>query len=332
MKNNVILVGGSGLVGRSSVELFLSQNFRVFVLDMHQEKDIINNKVTFIKCDINKKFFFKKIINEIPANSYVVNLAARQYSNKPPRKDRLDWFMQTNYHGAKNVIDFAKNINSKGFIQFSTDMVYGLPKSTPVEENHVFNPIGEYGQSKSKIESYIRKNRNFLSFPITILRPRLILGKGRLGVFKSLFQLIKYNIPIPLIGKGDNYYQMLSDKDCANAILLTINKGCPNTVFNLGSQVNKSVYTLLNNLIIKNKTLSFLVKTSPFLIKFALKLFNTFKIEILYKEQYELADKNFIVDTKKAQNILGWVPEDKDEDMLLAVYKHWLIQNVKEKL
>ena len=30
----------------------------------------------------------------------------------------------------------------------------------------------------------------------------MIIGKGRLGVLKNLFILIKFNLPIPLIGKG----------------------------------------------------------------------------------------------------------------------------------
>ena len=51
------------------------------------------------------------------------------------------------------------------------------------------------------------------------------MGPGRLGVMKKLFEAIAQNKPVPLIGNGLNYYQMVSVKDCANAAILAANKG-----------------------------------------------------------------------------------------------------------
>ena len=334
MSNSIVFVGGKGLVGKSATTLFLEKGYEVYILDLEENKGFIKTtkNLTHICCDIHNKFFYKKIINKIPLNSYVINLAARQYANNPPSISRLDWFLKTNLYGGINVLDFAIQINAKGFIQFSTDMVYGKPKQIPVKETHSLHPIAEYGESKKAIEDYILKNREKFLFPITILRPRLILGPGRLGVFKNLFNLIKYNLPVPLIGNGSNFYQMVSDRDCAKAIYLSILKKCPNTTFNLGSNVKKSVYEQLTIFISKYMSRSFLIKTPAFIIKYIFKFLEFFKIEILFKEQYELADKHFVVDIKKAKKILNWVPEDDDQDMLDIIYKHWLNKDIKENL
>ena len=325
MKDNIIVVGGSGLVGRATINLKdIRKKFNIYVLDKQCK---VNKKtVHFIKCDINKENFYKNIIKDVPKKSFVINLAARQYADNPPRKNRLNWFLKTNYYGSKNVLEFAKTLKAKGFIQFSTDMVYGIPTTTIISEEHPIKPIGEYGISKMKIENFINNNRKSFSFPISIIRPRLIIGKGRVGVLKNLFMFIKNNIPIPLIGSGKNYYQMVSDKDCARAIYLCLMANCPPEAFNLGSNVRENVENLLNNLILKCHSRSILIKTSAKFVKIIIKIFNLILIEILYKEQYELADKNFILDTKKSKKILKWYPIDDDAKMLNIAYKDWINQ------
>ena len=42
-----------------------------------------------------------------------------------------------------------------------------------------------------------------------IVRPRTILGHGRLGIFQILFKWIKQGKNIPVLGQGDNIYQFV---------------------------------------------------------------------------------------------------------------------------
>lgn len=323
MKDNLIIIGGCGLVGSATIEFIKKKtDLHVIILD---KKQILNfKKINFYKCDISEKDFYKSFINKLPKKSYVVNLAARQYADKPPNRNRLNWFCSTNYEGGINVLNFAKKIEAKGFIQFSTDMVYGIPQHTSIQETNRRKPLGEYGTSKLKIENYIIKNRKKFDFPITIFRPRMIIGKGRLGVLKNLFTLIKLNLPIPLIGKGNNYYQMVSDKDCALAIYLCLKAKCPEEIFNLGSYVKMNVKNLLFDLVRHFRSHSFIMKTPASLIKLVLKILSNFGLEILYKEQYELADKNFVVSINKAKKVLGWRPKHSDITMLKIAYEDWL--------
>ena len=136
--------------------------------------------------------------------------------------------------------------------------------------------------------------------------------------------MIKHNLPVPLIGSGYNFYQMVSDRDCARAIYLSIKAGCPSSAFNLGSNINLNVKNLIKNLIISSHSKSLLIAMPSNFVKFGIKLFNIFGVEILFKEQYELADKNFVVDTTKANKILNWFPEDDDKKMLKLAFKYWI--------
>ena len=90
----------------------------------------------------------------------------------------------------------------------SSDMVYGYPKSIPIKNTHSKKPLGPYGKSKLKAENLALKAQKN-GMPLTILRPRLIMGPGRLGIMERLFSSISHNKTVPIIGKGKNYYQMV---------------------------------------------------------------------------------------------------------------------------
>ena len=80
-------------------------------------------------------------------------------------------------------------------------------------------PMENYGKAKYKAEkicqNYISENLD-----IIIIRPRTILGHGRLGIFQILFEWIREGKNIPVLGKGDNIYQFVHADDLADAIIL----------------------------------------------------------------------------------------------------------------
>ena len=86
----------------------------------------------------------------------------------------------------------------------------------------------------------------------------------------------------------------------------------------------KNVKNLLFDLVKHVRSNSFIMKTPANLIKFVLKTLSALGLEILYKEQYELADKDFVVSIDKAEKELGWQPKDNDMTMLTIAYEDWL--------
>src|SRR5258705_3077593 len=119
-------------------------------------------------------------------------------------------------------------------IFWSSDMVYGPALTTPRTEDHPRRPYGSYGRAKVAAEDLVFRARA-AALDATVLRPRLIIGPGRLGVLERLFGLIARGLPVPLIGSGANHFQFVSAADCARASLLAVGLGCPNAELNLGS-------------------------------------------------------------------------------------------------
>jgi dTDP-glucose 4,6-dehydratase len=162
---------------------------------------------------------------------------------------------------------------------------------------------------------------------ITILRPRLILGPGRLGVLKVLFDLIRRGFPVPLIGDGSNQYQMVSVFDCADAAVRAVEKRLPNAQYNLGSKNPPTSRSLLQRLIQKVGSRSFLVSTPARTVKRMLSALDSFGLTVLYPEQFLIADQNYLVDTTNTELELGWTARFGDDEMIMEAFREYTQTN-----
>ena len=315
-----VLIGGAGLTGLKIAEELIEMNTsksNIIIADLKNSLIKINLQVTLIECDISKN-----IIPKFKKDDVIIHLAARQYHTKIPKRNQLDWFREVNVVGTKNIINQCIKFNVKGLIYFSTDMVYGIPNYIPLNSAHPKTPIGPYGKSKLEAEMICIESRK-RGLPITILRPRLIMGKGRLGIMEKLFKAISLNRPVPLIGRGNNCYQMVSVEDCSKAAILSVKHNFPNCELNLGSEVGPNIKKLLNFLIHTVNSKSILIPLPAFPLKIILTILEKMGLPILHKEQYKIADKNYIVDISDTYSKIRWKPKQSDTDMIVEAYKHW---------
>ena len=312
-----VIVGGAGFVGYHLIEELLHTENEIAVIDIKPTERL---EVEHYLIDIRDK---KSLLDfSFRHDDIVVHLAATQYHERVPRQGRKEYFFDINCKGTENLLEAMAEQQCRRLIFFSTDMTYGKPQYLPVDTQHQQVPFGPYGASKKEAERLCHEFRK-KGFQITIFRPRMILGPGRLGVLVKLFKLMDYGLPIPLIGNGTNCYQMVSVRDCVDAVIRAVDKKIPNGEYNLGSANPPTVYQLLHDLIQRTGSKSFLLRTNGKLVKSALAFLGALRIELLYKEQYEIADENYIVDIQHTEDDLCWVPKDSDEDMLLSAYEYY---------
>ncbi|MFH5181204.1 NAD-dependent epimerase/dehydratase family protein [Paenibacillus sp. TAB 01] len=317
-----IIVGGNGFLGSHLVQSLYNKGEEILICDINRSRsqDFNDDRIIYQQVDITNNDSIKNI--KIDSDDVVIHLAANQYHNRIPRNDREKFFMDTNYHGTQNILDAMNKNNCSKLIYFSTDMVYGKPRYLPVDTLHPHNPFGPYGKSKKESEILCNNFRE-IGMNITIFRPRMIIGPGRLGILKKLFKLISLNLPVPLIGNGQNCYQMISVFDCVSAIEKALIHGIPNQEFNLGSKNPPTVYELLSELISSVKSKSLLVPTNGKMVKSSLSLLASLGIELLFKEQYMIADENYLVDVTNTERILNWEPLYTDKDMIFKAYEFY---------
>lgn len=312
------IFGGNGFVGRYLTNSLLEMNKQVVVCDLHPLLDKrIQKGCQYIIVDIRDKETLLRI--SFTADDIVINLAANQYHTKVPR-NRKDYFFSVNTEGTRNILAAIYEKGCRNYLMFTTDMIYGKPQYLPVDTRHPQNPFGPYGQSKKVCEEicfeYREKGMN-----ITIMRPRMINGPGRLGILVKLFKLIDWNLPVPTIGNGKNHYQMISVFDCVSAILCALEKGIPNKEYNLGSKNSPDIRTLLEEVIKAAHSNSIVFPTIGKFVKFLLKTFDEIGLTIMYKEQFMIADEEYILDISETEKDLDWHPQYNDEDMLKEAYR-----------
>ncbi len=325
-----IIFGGDGFLGTELTKKLVAKGEKVLVLDLKQTMStgIYDDKslVTYIMFDVTNKTCFESL--EIDPDDAVYHFAAKLLVPILPRGDRHDYFWEALYTGTQNVLSFLEEKGMKKMIYFTTDMVYGHTKFNPRTEDHPRETLGPYGEAKYQTELLCEEYRE-KGFNITIFRPRLIVGPGRLGILEKLFKLVDMNLPVPTIGNGKNYYQFISVSDCAEAVIAGVKAGFPNEAYNLGSLNPPTVNELLGLLIKEAGSKSILIPTPAGLVKAILDILDRIGKPIMDPEQYLIADETCVLDVTKGERELGWVPQDRDQDMLIAAYKSY--RELKEK-
>jgi len=318
----VLVTGGSGFFGIHLVKELLNKGYRIKVLDTEDPKCLkVEEKIEFIKGDIRDKKIVKEACKSI---DFVFHNAAVL----PVSRFNKKIFWEVNVNGTRNVLKASLYNKVKKVIFISSSAPYGIPKDCSITENTEFNPICNYGRSKIEAERICNEYRN-KGLNIIILRPRTIVGKGRLGLFQILYSWIADNKIIYLIGRGDNLFQLLSEKDLVNACILSIEKYCKNEDFNLGTDRFESVKEDLQELIDYARSSSRIVSLPSNLAKTILRILDIVNLSPFTPWHYMTPDKPFYFDISKAKKILGWQPEMSNLDMFKESYD-WYLSHRKE--
>ena len=293
-----VIFGGDGFVGRHLAKKLVADGEEVLVADIVKSELPHYAAARFVHCDVTDPASVAAV--EIAPEDMVYNLSAKMLSPIQVRAKRHDFFYPVNYFGTENIIHAMDTAGARNLVHFTTDMIYGHTVTYPMTEEHPVSPLGEYGQSKLDTEILAAKWRE-KGMNISLFRPRLIIGPGRLGILEKLFKLIDHNLPVPMIGSGKNPYQFISVFDCAEAARLAWKAGVPNEAYNLGSINPPPVRKLLGDLIKHAGSKSILVPTPGWAVKRTLDLLDALNMPLMDPEQYLIADEMCVLDVGKGE-------------------------------
>jgi dTDP-glucose 4,6-dehydratase len=315
-----VIFGGDGFVGRHLAPKLVTDGDEVVVADIAKSDLPHYRSVRFVTCDVTDPASVAAV--GLKADDMVYNLSAKMLSPIQVRAKRHDFFFPVNFYGTEHIIEAMDKAGASKLVHYTTDMIYGHTVTLPMTEEHPVAPLGEYGLSKQKTEELAVEWRK-RGMSISLFRPRLIIGPGRLGILEKLFKLIDWNFPVPMIGSGRNPYQFISVFDCAEAARAAWKAGVPNEAYNLGSLNPPPVKKLLGDLIRHAGSKSILIPTPGWAVKRTLDLLDLLNMPIMDPEQYLIADEECVLDVSKAERQLSWVPQYRDEDMLIAAYREY---------
>ena len=318
----ILITGGAGFLGMHLASYLHRKKFTLTLLDIQEfNKEEYEDNFDLEICDVRN---LKKLDVIIKGQDIIIHAAAAL-----PLRKRGDIY-STNVDGTRNVLDLAGKHKVKRVIFISSTAVYGIPKKHPIEENDLRVGVGPYGESKILAEDLcfdaIKKGLN-----VTIVRPKTFVGIGRLGVFEILFDWIHDGKKIPVIGNGNNRYQLLDVDDLVEAIyrFCLLQKKSYNNAFNIGAEKFGTVKEDLSEVFKFAKSGSKVFPTPAFLVKKALWFFEKIGVSPLYQWVYDTADKDSFVSIEKLKKTLNWKPKYSNSQALIKSYS-WYLKNYKE--
>jgi nucleoside-diphosphate-sugar epimerase len=317
-----LITGGAGFLGINLVRYIHSRGHEVSSLDIVPfDYADMNDKITIITGDIRDKELVNKSLAGI---DIVIHTAAAL-----PLYEPEDIF-STDINGTRNLLESAQTNNVKRFIHISSTAVYGIPDHHPLYEDDKLDGVGPYGKAKIAAEEICFKYRT-KGLCVPVIRPKSFIGPERLGVFDLLYDWAKDGKGFPMIGSGNNRYQLLDVEDLCDAIYLcaTLDSAIVNDTFNIGAKeyttMKEDYQAVLDSAGFGKKITG--LPEKPIIL--TLRFLESLKLSPLYKWVYETASKDSFVSIEKAEKILGYKPKFSNKHALIRNYK-WYIEHQHE--
>jgi len=181
--------------------------------------------------------------------------------------------------------------------------------------------VGPYGESKILAEQRCLQWRQ-QGLIVPILRPKSFVGPERLGVFELLYDFAYEGHGFPVLGSGDNQYQLLDVEDLCE-IITRCCEGEPTTIndtFNVGAAefgtLRDSFQAVLDRAGYGKRVVS--LPVGPAIV--VLKALERLRLSPLYAWVYSTAAKDSIVSIERAQQRLGFRPQYSNRAALIRNY------------
>ncbi|MEP7202161.1 MAG: NAD-dependent epimerase/dehydratase family protein [Ilumatobacteraceae bacterium] len=310
-----LVTGGSGYFGSLLVQRLVDAGHSVRVLDIN-DSDNRPAGVEVVIGDIRDR---SVVARAIEGCDVVFNNVAQV----PLARDRL-LLHTVNVDGTKLLLQESARLGVSKVVHTSSSAVFGVPISNPVVPTTEPRPVEAYGRAKVAAELAC-VDAVSRGLDVTIIRPRTILGHGRLGIFGILFEWVADGADIFVLGKGENRYQFIHADDLADVcIRAAANPGA--AVFNAGTDrfgtMRESLESLCAHAGTGSRVRSLPARPTALLMKAAAAA----HLAPFAPYHWLMYSKSLWFDIDHARDALGWQPRWSNEEMLADSYD-WFLRN-----
>lgn len=293
----ILVTGSGGFIGSYFIKWLLNKESDVHIVgftrnsDVHsinwRLKDVLDHpRFQQIYGDLSDKNAVSGLCEDI---DYVVNFAAKTFVDHA-LKDPFP-FIQSNIIGANNLMEDATRYKVGGFVQVSTDEVYGQILQGKYTEDSKLNPRNPYSWTKAAADLDAVWRYNTYGFPVVITRTENNFGpyQHRQKVLPTFVRKAVAGEQLPVYGDGQHVRCWLYVEDHCSAIWHLLHHGICGEVYHVAGEKE-----------LKNIDLARLV----------LAVLGKFEDQIEFIDDYNIRpghDRRYALDIKKITDT-GWKP------------------------
>lgn len=310
----VLVTGGSGYFGCTLRRMLRERGAEVRSFDRVPTDDLAVGE-TFMRGDIRDAEAVRHACEAI-------DIIHHNVAQVPLAKDR-HLFESVNVTGTENMLAAAHAAGVKKVVYTSSSAVFGVPEKNPVTEDMTPRPQEAYGRAKYDGELRCRAWGQ-RGLDVSIVRPRTILGHGRLGIFQILFEWIREGANIPVLGSGENRYQFVHADDLASACILAGERPGA-AIYHAGTDRFGTMRAALEALCLHAGTGS-RVKSVPLApAVLGMKLTSSLGLSPLGAYHALMYGQSMYFGLEHTMNDLGWKPRWSNDEMLAESYDWYLV-------
>lgn len=344
MTARALVTGGSGYFGALLVAQLRAAGQHVRVLDLNDPDDTGPNgagtvgagpndagpvgagvndgpgtdglgRIEFIRGDIRDAASVREAVDGI-------DVVYHNVAQVPLAKD--EHLLRTvNVDGTRVLLDAAADAGVSKVVHTSSSAVFGVPESNPVLASTVPAPREAYGLAKLAAEWACLEAVTRRKLDVSIVRPRTILGHGRLGIFAILFDWIADGADVFVLGDGSNRYQFIHADDLAD---LCIRAGAASgpAIFNAGTDRFGTMRETLESVCAHAGTGSKVRSLPARPASAAMRLAAAAKLAPFAPYHWIMYSKSMWFDIAHATEALGWTPQWSNDEMMQQSYDWFL--------
>ena len=307
-----LVTGGCGYFGSLLVRHLLDHGHDVRVFDLVDDIDL---DVEVVIGDIRDEDAVRRAVRD-------VDVVYHNVAQVPLARDAT--LLETvNVNGTRVLLDTSAAAGVTRVVHTSSSAVFGVPRSNPVLSTTLPSPAETYGRAKARAEEICAEYTERLD--VSIVRPRTILGHGRLGIFGILFDWIADGADPFVLGRGDNRYQFVHADDLAD-LCRRVGDLPGSHVVNAGTDRFGTMYEALDTLCHHAGTGSRVRRLPLGPTTVAMRAAAALRIAPFAPYHWLMYGRSMWFDVDHAMEVTGWRPRWSNDEMFQQSYD-WFVEN-----
>ncbi len=309
----ILVTGGAGFFGGILKRQILERGDRAISIDVVPDQDEHPNLEKH-QVDLRDREALDRVFASTRMDGVIHCAAMLAHGSEDPAE-----LWSSNVDGTRTLMEAMRKHGVRQLVFTSSNCLWGEAMGRPVREDDAPNPVELYGKSKLEGERIIREYDDITS---VLVRCPTIIDFGRLGLLSILFEFIDEDRRVWAVGGGRNRYQFIYAGDLANACIAALDYP-RSEIFNIGSDDVKTIAEVYDY-VIRNSGSKAKVATLPRGPAIAaMKLAYRLRLSPLGPYHYKMIAEDFLFDTSRIKERLGWRPTMTNEEMLWRAYQYY---------